>query len=87
MLLVLHIVAALAGILMSTFSYVSPSLAKIKFSYGLVLATIASGTVIIIEKHVNILSVCLTGLLYIGFTVSGLIAAQHKLAKQTHKIN
>lgn len=85
MLLVVHIVAALAGIGMSTYSYLSPSLYKIKSSYGLVLLTIASGTVIIIKNHVSILSVCLSGLLYIGFTVSGLVAAQHKLAKQSQK--
>jgi hypothetical protein len=87
MLLVLHIFAALSGIGLTTYSYLSPSLAKIRYSYGLVILTIASGTAIIIRDHLSILSICLSGLLYIGFTVSGLIAASHKLAKQTHKID
>jgi len=87
MLLIIHIFAALAGIGMSTYSYLAPSVSKIRYSYGLVLLTIASGTVIIIKNHVSILSVCLSGLLYIGFTVSGLVAAQHKLAKVESKIS
>jgi hypothetical protein len=82
MLLILHVSAALAGIGMSTYSFISPSLARIRFSFGLVLLTVASGTVIIIKNHLSILSVCLSGLLYIGFTISGLVAASHRLAKQ-----
>jgi hypothetical protein len=85
MLLVLHIVAALSGIGLTTYSYLFPSTTKIRVSYGFVLLTIASGSAIIIRDHLSILSVCLSGLLYIGFTVSGLIAASHKLAKQTQK--
>jgi hypothetical protein len=85
MLLVLHIIAALGGIIMTTFSFLSPSLPRIRFSYGLVMLTVLSGTVIIIRDHLSILSVCLSGLLYIGFTVSGLIAAGHRLAHQTEK--
>lgn len=87
MLLLLHVLAALGGIGMSTYSFLSPSLPKIRFSYGLVLLTIASGTIIIIKNHLSILSVCLSGLLYIGFTVSGLIAASHRLAKQANKLD
>ena len=87
MLLVLHIIAALSGIVMTTFSFLSPSPGRIRFSYGLVMLTIASGTVIIVKDHLSILSVCLSGLLYIGFTVSGLIAASHRLAKQAQNID
>jgi hypothetical protein len=87
MLLVIHILAALSGIAMTTYSFITPSHSKINISYGLVLATIASGTVIIIKDHLSILSVCLSGLLYIGFTVSGLIAASHRLARQRQSID
>lgn len=72
---------------MSSFSFIAPSLPRIRLSYGLVLATIASGTAIVIRDHSSILSVCLSGLLYVGFTVSGLIAAQRKLARQEHSID
>lgn len=82
MLLLVHIIAALGGIGMSTYSFLSPSQAKIRSSYILVMLTVLSGTIIIIKNHLSILSVCLSGLLYIGFTVSGLVAASHRLAKQ-----
>ena len=47
----------------------------------MVAATVASGTVIIIRQHLSIMSVCMSGLLYIGFTAGGLIAASRRLAK------
>jgi hypothetical protein len=87
MILVIHIIAALAGIGLSTYSFLSPSIAKIRLSYLAVLLTILSGTIIVIKDHLSILSVCLSGLLYVGFTVSGLVGAQHKLARQTQKID
>jgi hypothetical protein len=82
MLLVLYIIAALSGIGLSTYSFISPTDGRIKSAYAMVMLTVLSGTIIIIKDHLSILSVCLSGLLYIGFTVSGLIAAQHRLTKQ-----
>lgn len=71
---------------LSTYSFFFPSTNRIRLSYGLVLATIASGTAIIVRDHLSILSVCLSGLLYVGFTVSWLTAAQRKLARQKQEI-
>ena len=87
MLLVIHILAALGGIGMSTYSFLTPSLAKFRVSYALVMMTFMTGTIIIVKDNLSILSVCLSGLLYIGFTVSGLIAASHRLAKQEHHLD
>jgi hypothetical protein len=86
MLLALHIIAALAGIGMSTYSLLSPSHAKIRASYFMVLLTILSGTIIIIRDHLSIMSVCLSGLLYVGFTVSSLLAASRRLARQEQRL-
>lgn len=81
MLLLLHIVIAVSGIILSTITYFLPSRNKIRFCSLLVAATVASGTVIIIRQHLSIMSVCLSGLLYIGFTAGALIAASRRLAK------
>lgn len=86
MILIIHILAALGGIVMSSFSFLFPSVSRIRWSYGLVMATIATGTAIIIRDHLSILSVCLSGLLYVGFTVGWLIAAHRKLARQERQI-
>jgi hypothetical protein len=86
MLLLIHILSALGGIGLTTYSYLAPSVTKIRYSYGLVLLTIASGTIIIVKNHLSILSICLSGLLYVGFTVSGLVAASRRLARQENRI-
>jgi hypothetical protein len=82
MLLVLHIVAALGGIVMSSYAVLSPSIRKIRLSGGLVFLTVASGTAIIIERHLGLVSACVSGLLYVGFTASALVAAARRLAKE-----
>lgn len=87
MLLIFHVIVALAGIGLSTYAYISPAAGKIRLAYGAVLLTIASGTVMTVIDHLSILSVCLSGLLYVGFTVSGLVAAQRKLARQERTID
>jgi Ca2+/Na+ antiporter len=87
MLLLAHIVSAVLGIVLSTVSLISPSSYRIRASYLFVLGTIATGTIIIIKDHLSILSVCLSGLLYIGFTVSSLVAASHRLARQRNSID
>jgi hypothetical protein len=86
MLLLIHILSALGGIGLTTYSYMAPSVMKIRYSYGLVLVTIVSGTIIIVKNHLSILSICLSGLLYVGFTVSGLVAASRRLAGQENQI-
>jgi hypothetical protein len=86
MILVIHIFAAIAGLVMSTIAFFLPTFIKIKISYYLVFLTIATGTIIVIAEHLSILSVCLSGLLYIGYTVSGLIMASRRLANQNDNI-
>jgi hypothetical protein len=87
MLLVLHIAAALSGIGLSTYALVRPSLLKIRISYFAVMITVLSGTIIIIKDHLGILSVCLSGLLYVGSTIGALTLANRRLAKQSAKIS
>jgi hypothetical protein len=87
MLLLIHIVVAVLGLALSTFSLLIPSVNKIKASYLAVGATIVSGTALVIRDHLSILSVCLSGLLYVGFTFTSLILASHRLARQAKRID
>lgn len=73
--------AAISGIVMSSYAVLSPSIRKIRLSGGLVGLTVLSGTIIIIERHLGLVSACVSGLLYVGFTSSALIAAARRLAK------
>ena len=82
MLVVLHVGIALASLIYAGYVFFSPSKAKLYGAYALVAATLASGTALVIATHTSLLSVCATGLLYLGVVSAGLIASHRKLAKQ-----
>lgn len=80
MLLLLHIIIALSGLVAATSAVIRPSQNKLNFSYGLVTATIISGTALVIVNHAQILSSCITGLVYIGVSLALILSAQRRLA-------
>ena len=82
-MLLFHIIAALVSIGFSTHLYVSPSRSKLRISYGLLGATVASGTYLVVVSHAAILSTCMMGLLYIGVVSAIILAARRKLAEET----
>jgi len=76
MIILLHVCIALASIVFATIGVIRPSIKKVGINYGLMLATIASGTYLIISSSSNILKSCLVGLLYLT-VVSVLTIATH----------
>lgn len=84
--LVIHILIALASIASSTYAFLSPSKNRLKVSYGLVAATLASGTFLVVSMHANMVSACMSGLLYLGFVASLLSLANARLAKDKSSI-
>lgn len=80
MIIALHVAIALASLALTTFAYFQPSAPKLKIAYGLVGLTLASGTYLTITLHTHILRSCLTGLIYLGVVITGLVAANHKFA-------
>jgi hypothetical protein len=77
MILLLHITIALSSVAFTTYAFFHPSKPKMKTSYGLVAATVASGTLLAVSNLSHILHTCIVGLLYIvGITV--ILAATHK---------
>lgn len=79
MLLITHIIIALTSIIMTGLAYISPSRNKLQTSYGLVGLTLASGTVLVVTTHSPLLSSCMTGLVYLGIVMSGIMFARRKL--------
>lgn len=82
MLLVIHISSALASVAYATYLFVRPSGRKFAVNYGLIAATIASGTWLVVATHAPVLSSCMTGLLYVGVVTTATVAARYKLAHQ-----
>lgn len=86
MIILIHVLIALASIGVASFVYFKPSLRRLLVSYGFIIATVASGTYLIVASSGNILKSCLTGLFYLT-VVSIVTIATHvrvqKLAKET----
>jgi hypothetical protein len=81
MLLVAHIVVAVAGLITASAAFVRPSQSKIQASYGLLAGTLLSGSSLIIVANASILRTCMSGLLYTAVMYFGIAAAKAKLAK------
>jgi hypothetical protein len=82
MLLLIHVVVAISSLIYSGYVFLSPSRAKINKTYGFIAATLLSGTILAIVSKAALLSVCVSGLLYLGITAVGIYASYKKLAKE-----
>lgn len=81
MIVLLHVLIALGSIAFTTYLYFRPSKRKFYASYGLIAATLGSGTYLVVSTHSPLLSSCMTGLIYLGVVLAGTAAAQQKLQK------
>jgi hypothetical protein len=82
--LLTHILIATGSLVFTSYTFFRPSLGKIRVSYGLIGGVFVSGVWLIASTPgVHILSTCVTGLLYVGFLLAAVGAAQYRLSKQT----
>lgn len=82
MVLLSHIVIALASVAWTTYLYFRPTKKGLHISYGLVAATLGSGTWLVVSAHSPLLSSCLSGLLYLAVVATGMVLSARKLAHQ-----
>lgn len=83
MLVLLHVSIAISTLIYTGYVFFRPSKPKIYISYTLVGTTIASGTALVIVKNANLISACITGLLYLAVTLPFILTAHRRLAKET----
>jgi len=76
MALVLHVVIALASIGYTAYVFFAPTRNKLRVSQVLVVMTLASGTYLVLSTKVNLLRVCLMGLVYLGIVSWAIVSAQ-----------
>ncbi len=81
-ILFFHICVALAGIVMSGLALLRPSARLLRFSYGAVALTFASGTYLVIAGPAHLVSSCISGIIYLGVVSAGLVPARMRLARQ-----
>lgn len=79
MLIFTHVIIALTSIAFSGLTVLMPSQAKLRVSYGLIAATLASGTWLVVATRSPLLSACVTGLVFLGISVGAMILAQRRL--------
>lgn len=82
MLLLTHITIALLSVVWTTYVVAMPSKTKIKGSWGMVAATLITGTALVMSTGQHILQACITGLVYTAFVTAGIVLAQRRLAHQ-----
>jgi len=64
LLLLSHIVIALASIAVGTVGIVRPSYKVLYTSYGLIAATLTTGTALVLMSNSKMLQSCMTGIIY-----------------------
>jgi hypothetical protein len=83
MLVVLHVFIALLSLGYTGFLFARPSKNRIRMAYGLAVATIVSGTYLVISTHQPMLASCEAGLVYLLAVIPAIAFASRKLAKST----
>lgn len=81
MIILTHVLIALASIGFTTYLYVSPSKSKLYIAYILIGMTIASGTYLIVSAPSHMVESCTMGLAYLAVVSVGILAARKKLAQ------
>lgn len=83
MLIVLHVVLALAALVLSVAANINPSIKKLKISYYLAGGTLSTGVLLIVVNHASIIRTCLTGIaFFIAVSVLNETARKRLLAQQ-----
>lgn len=80
MILVFHVVVALASIVFATATYMRPSSAKLHVTYGSIAATLATGTYLVVSSPAHMIQACITGVGYLVVVGAIALAARAKLA-------
>lgn len=80
-MILLHVIIALVSLAFTTYLYVVPSKQKMVVSTGLIVATLGTGTYLVLANPAHMVESCVMGLGYLAVVLVGMTAAGRKLAK------
>jgi len=83
-IVLIHVIIAIVSVAIASFTFFKPSIKRLVASYGFILATVASGTFLILTTSGSILRSCMTGLFYVT-VVSVITIATHVRARKLAK--
>ena len=83
-IVLIHVIIAIVSVAIASFTFFKPSIKRLVASYGFILATVASGTFLVLTTSGSILRSCMTGLFYVT-VVSVITIATHVRARKLAK--
>lgn len=86
MVVLIHVIIALASITLASYLFFKPSARLMKYSYGLIAGTVASGSYLIVMSPSHIIEVCTVGLVYTAIVTAATLATRVKLIRQQQEI-
>ena len=81
MIILIHVIIAFTSIILASFAFFKPTMKKLFVSYGFILATVATGTYLLVTVPSHILQSCLSGLTYLTIVTIATIAAHVRLRR------
>jgi hypothetical protein len=83
----IHVIIAVSSIAAASFVFFRPSIKRLYVSYGMIIATVASGTVLLIATPSSILHTCLSGLFYLTVVSIVTVATHVRIRKLAEEIS
>jgi hypothetical protein len=83
MAILLHVLSAVIGLIVTSLAYFSPSKATLRAAYVLAGLTLATGSYLLWLSPAHLVQACITGLVYDTFVIFGIVSARRKLASVT----
>ncbi len=80
MIILIHVIIALAGIAATSLTALFPSGVRLKVSAMLIAATFATGTYLVVHLHVPLVQACESGLAYLVITTAFMAVGMRRLA-------
>jgi hypothetical protein len=80
MILITHIVIALASIGLATFAFISPSVRSLRGAYISAALTLTSGIYLVVSAPAHMVQACISGVIYLSIVTVAIMAARSKLA-------
>jgi hypothetical protein len=87
MIILTHVLIAISSMAYAAYTFVFPAKAKFGLAYILVGLTTLSGAYLIVTTKTNMLQSCLTGLLFIGTNLGGILLARNRFARIRQESN
>lgn len=81
MIVLIHVLIALASVGLASFTFFKPTINRLAVSYGLIVATVGSGTFLILSGPSDMLRSCLSGLFYVTVVTIVTIATHMRVRR------